>query len=43
MCAPVPVDHSWVHGRRVVEDGRLVGLDLVDLVSEHNRLAATLL
>jgi cytosine/adenosine deaminase-related metal-dependent hydrolase len=43
MCAPVTVDHSWVHGRRVVEDGHLVGLDLVDLVSEHNRLAATLL
>lgn len=43
MCTPVTVDHSWVGGRRVVEDGHLVGLDTDDLVSEHNRLAATLL
>jgi cytosine/adenosine deaminase-related metal-dependent hydrolase len=43
MCAPVTVDHSWVGGRRVVENGRLTRLDLADLVSEHNRLAATLL
>jgi cytosine/adenosine deaminase-related metal-dependent hydrolase len=43
MCAPVTVDHSWVGGRRVVDDGHLVGLDVVGLVREHNRLAATLL
>jgi cytosine/adenosine deaminase-related metal-dependent hydrolase len=43
MCAPVTVDHSWVGGRRVVEDGRLVGLDVADLVADHNRLAASLL
>jgi cytosine/adenosine deaminase-related metal-dependent hydrolase len=43
MCAPVTVDHSWVGGRRVVEDGNLVALDVPDLVAEHNRLAATLL
>jgi hypothetical protein len=43
MCAPVTVDHSWVGGRRVVENGHLVSLDLAALVSEHNRLAATLL
>jgi cytosine/adenosine deaminase-related metal-dependent hydrolase len=43
MCAPVNVDHSWVGGRRVVEDGHLVGLDVADLVKEHNRLAAALL
>ncbi len=42
MCAPVTVDHSWVAGRQVVEDRRLPGLDLADLVQEHNRLAATL-
>jgi cytosine/adenosine deaminase-related metal-dependent hydrolase len=39
MCAPVTVDHSWVGGRRVVEDGRLAGLDVEVLVAEHNRLA----
>jgi cytosine/adenosine deaminase-related metal-dependent hydrolase len=43
MCAPVTVDHSWVGGRRVVEDGHLVDLDVAGLVAEHNRLAATLL
>jgi cytosine/adenosine deaminase-related metal-dependent hydrolase len=42
MCAPVTVDHSWVGGRRVVQDRRLVGLDLEALVEEHNRLAARL-
>ena len=43
MCAPVTVDHSWVHGRRVVENGHLVGFDVAELIAEHNRLAATLL
>jgi cytosine/adenosine deaminase-related metal-dependent hydrolase len=43
MCAPVTVDHSWVGGRRVVEDRQLVGIDVADLVREHNRLAASLL
>ncbi len=42
MCAPVRVDHSWVGGRRVVQEGQLVGVDLPGLVLEHNRLAATL-
>jgi hypothetical protein len=39
----VTVDHSWVGGRRVVEDRQLVGIDVADLVREHNRLAASLL
>jgi hypothetical protein len=39
----VTVDHSWVGGNRVVEDGHLVGLDVAGLVAEHNRLAASLL
>jgi cytosine/adenosine deaminase-related metal-dependent hydrolase len=42
MCAPVPVDHSWVGARRVVEDGQPVGVDIGELVREHNRLAASL-
>lgn len=42
MCAPVTVDHSWVGGRRIVEDGQLVTVPLPPLVSEHNRLAALL-
>lgn len=42
MCGPVTVDHSWVHGRRVVEDGQLVGVDLRRVVEEHNRLSLEL-
>ncbi|HSJ70225.1 MAG TPA: 8-oxoguanine deaminase [Acidimicrobiia bacterium] len=34
------VDHSWVHGRRVVRDGEVVGVDVPQLVSHHNHAAA---
>ena len=43
MCSPVTVDHSWVGGRRVVEDRRMVDVDVVGLVNEHNRLARALM
>ena len=43
MCSPVGVDHSWVGGRRVVEDRQLAGLDIGALVAEHNQLARALL
>jgi cytosine/adenosine deaminase-related metal-dependent hydrolase len=43
MCAPIGIDHSWVGGRRVVAYRELVGLDLGDLVAEHNHLARALL
>ena len=43
MCAPTRVDHSWVGGRRVVENGQLVGVEVGALVEEHNRLSRTLL
>jgi 8-oxoguanine deaminase len=42
MCSPVTVDHSWVGGRRVVENGRMVGVEVSELVGEHNRLARAL-
>ena len=42
MCAPVTVDHSWVGGRRVVQDRHLANLDLPPLLEEHNGLAARL-
>ncbi len=42
LCAPGRVDHSWVGGRRVVEDGHLLGVDEQNLVAEHNRLALEL-
>ena len=43
FAAPVSVDHSFVHGQRVVEDGRLVGVDVEALTSEHNAAASGLL
>ena len=36
LCAPVTVDHSWVHGNRVVENGQLVGVELPSLIERHN-------
>lgn len=42
FCAPSRVTHSWVGGKQVVEDGRLVGVDETALVAEHNRLAGLL-
>jgi 8-oxoguanine deaminase len=43
LCAPVQVDHTYVHGRPVVRDGNLVTLDLGPLVERHNRAARRLL
>ena len=43
FCAPVGVDISFVHGRAVVRDRELVGLELPPVIEQHNRLAAGLL
>lgn len=43
FCAPVGVDHSFVHGQRVVENRELTGLEMGSVIEEHNRLAGTLL
>lgn len=42
FASPVTVDHSWVHGRRIVEHGELTTIDRQALVAEHNRAAAAL-
>lgn len=42
FCAPANIDHSFVHGKAVVRDRRLVGLELGPVIEEHNRLGATL-
>jgi cytosine/adenosine deaminase-related metal-dependent hydrolase len=42
FCAPVLVDHSYVQGRAVVSDGRLVAVDLPPLVQAHNAAARRL-
>ena len=40
--APTGVDHNYVHGKPVVKDGELVGVELPPLIEEHNRAAARL-
>ncbi len=35
FAAPADVDHSWVHGRPVVRNGSIVGVDLERLVRDH--------
>jgi 8-oxoguanine deaminase len=42
FCGPVQVDLSMVNGRVVVEDGRLLGIDIDALVHRQNELAAGL-
>ena len=40
--APTGVDQNYVHGRAVVKDGELVGVELPDLIEKHNVAAARL-
>jgi len=40
FCAPTRARFTVVHGRVVVEDGRLTTVDLPGVVARHNRLAA---
>lgn len=42
LCAPSRVDHSWVGGQPLVRDGGLVGIDLDNLIEDHNRLSLSL-
>lgn len=43
FCQPVNVDYSYVHGKAVVEQGRLTGLDLQHQIAVHNQAARRLL
>jgi cytosine/adenosine deaminase-related metal-dependent hydrolase len=43
FCSPPAVDLSVIDGRVVVEDGRLLGVDMGDLIAHHNALAQELL
>ena len=40
--APTGVDHNYVHGKPVVMDGEIVGVELPSLIEKHNRAAARL-
>jgi len=39
LCAPTTVDHTYVQGKAVVENGRPVTVDLELLIEAHNRAA----
>jgi cytosine/adenosine deaminase-related metal-dependent hydrolase len=43
FCTPPSVDLSVINGRIVVEDGRLITVDLPTTIAYHNRLARELL
>jgi cytosine/adenosine deaminase-related metal-dependent hydrolase len=43
FCAPPNVDLAVINGRVVVEDGKLLGLDLVSTIARHNNVARRLL
>jgi cytosine/adenosine deaminase-related metal-dependent hydrolase len=43
FCQPVNVNYSYVHGKAVVEQGRLTGLDLQHQIAVHNQAARRLL
>jgi cytosine/adenosine deaminase-related metal-dependent hydrolase len=43
FCHPVRVDYNYVHGRPVVSNGRLVGLEIEDLTAKHNQAAQELI
>jgi 8-oxoguanine deaminase len=43
LCHTDAVDYSFIHGRRVVDQGRLVTVDLPVLVERTNRLSARLM
>ncbi len=43
LCAPVTIDHSFVHGKAVVQRRQLVGVELEPVIKEHNDLAKQLI
>jgi len=43
FCAPVKAELSVINGRVIVREGRLLTLELPELIERHNRLAAHLL
>lgn len=43
LCAPLRAKHTYVEGRPVVRDGRIVSFDLKRALSRHRALAAELL
>jgi cytosine/adenosine deaminase-related metal-dependent hydrolase len=42
LCAPTRARFTVVHGRAVVDEGRLATVEMGPVIERHNRLAATL-
>jgi 8-oxoguanine deaminase len=42
LCTPAQVSFNYVHGRAVVRDGHLTGIELGRLIEDHNRAAQAL-
>jgi 8-oxoguanine deaminase len=43
FCSRQQVDYNVVHGKFIVKDGRVVTVDIPDLIKQHNQAAARLL
>lgn len=43
FCQVNTVDYSFINGRKVVDQGRIITIELEPLVEEHNKLAAQLI
>lgn len=39
MCGPLNVDISIINGKQIISDGEILGLDVLGLINEQNRLA----
>ena len=43
LCAPTRAAHTYVHGRPVVQDGRVTTVDLEPMIEAHNKAAHRLI
>lgn len=39
LCTPPQVDFSVINGKQIVEDGRIISIDLEKLIEKHNEIA----
>lgn len=39
LCAPAQVDFSVINGKKIVENGKILTIDIDDLISRHNEIA----
>ncbi len=39
LCAPQKADHTVIHGKRIVKDGRVTTVEMGRVIEQHNRIA----